>query len=771
MLNYSNLSDVEFEYLCQDIMEKKLGIKLRRFAAGPDGGVDIADNATAPKLLIQVKQYINSTPAQLLSSLKNEVSKVQKINPEQYYVCCAKCLSPMKVSDVYELFSDYMDSEENILTLNEIEDFLNQPENRDVLERHFKLWIESTGVLQSVLDGDIFVDSEVLIANAKEEMKLFVPTSAYDNAIKLLEAKKKKVLFIVGDPGVGKSMTSNMLALYFLAKGYRLRATSNTSDFASLKRSLSRYPDVKEIILVDDCFGQAYFDLRDHQNSDLLSLIKYVHFSKNKLMILNSRVTIFQEAKEHRRELIKAIDNKEYGLYVLDMSKISDYEKASILYNHLYASGIDDLRFAEIRKEQRYRRIISHPNYNPRIIEYVCTPKQYSSVPAKKFYSFIENNLNNPREVWKDEYENRLQLADRILLLTVFSLSDYNSDEGLVKQCFDHWIAETPSIDLTVNQFEASLRRLLDSFLRIVDEHGHRKIGVANPAVNDYLKWRIKGNASEADYILNHAYSIQQIYRLMPEEAFFEHADEIVLSGRLDHYLLPPDSMRLSFLAWRIGASKMMMQQYLLNIQQFIKNPQSLFIGGLFIDRKTILSNLLVQPMIVFYKIDELVKELDLEEIFNYGDVEDTVASINLYSPLFKGPDRGRFVECASNAIESAIEDECDQVNASDYDPDVGMAVSTAEFGEEDVDIDELYATQMIEEDVESTVKDNLKQKLRNLPQDVREDRDYLTGVSVTVYGADDLLTQYIEELVNNDDYEYEPLSHEKDEIDLMFER
>ena len=79
MLNYSNLSDVEFEYLCQDIMEKKLGIKLRRFAAGPDGGVDIADNATAPKLLIQVKQYINSTPAQLLSSLKNEVSKVQKI--------------------------------------------------------------------------------------------------------------------------------------------------------------------------------------------------------------------------------------------------------------------------------------------------------------------------------------------------------------------------------------------------------------------------------------------------------------------------------------------------------------------------------------------------------------------------------------------------------------------------------------------------------------------------------------------------------------------
>ena len=40
MLNYANLNDSEFEALCRDIMERKLGVPLRRFGPGKDGGVD-----------------------------------------------------------------------------------------------------------------------------------------------------------------------------------------------------------------------------------------------------------------------------------------------------------------------------------------------------------------------------------------------------------------------------------------------------------------------------------------------------------------------------------------------------------------------------------------------------------------------------------------------------------------------------------------------------------------------------------------------------------
>ena len=44
MFNYQNLNDVEFEELCKDIMGKKLGVPLRTFAKGRDGGVDLTDD-------------------------------------------------------------------------------------------------------------------------------------------------------------------------------------------------------------------------------------------------------------------------------------------------------------------------------------------------------------------------------------------------------------------------------------------------------------------------------------------------------------------------------------------------------------------------------------------------------------------------------------------------------------------------------------------------------------------------------------------------------
>lgn len=45
MYNFNNLSDVEFEILCKDIMQRRLGIELHTFAKGRDGGIDIVDNS------------------------------------------------------------------------------------------------------------------------------------------------------------------------------------------------------------------------------------------------------------------------------------------------------------------------------------------------------------------------------------------------------------------------------------------------------------------------------------------------------------------------------------------------------------------------------------------------------------------------------------------------------------------------------------------------------------------------------------------------------
>lgn len=58
MYNFNNLSDFEFEMLCRDIMQKKLGIELYTFQKGRDGGIDITDNPVKKTVIIQVKHLL-----------------------------------------------------------------------------------------------------------------------------------------------------------------------------------------------------------------------------------------------------------------------------------------------------------------------------------------------------------------------------------------------------------------------------------------------------------------------------------------------------------------------------------------------------------------------------------------------------------------------------------------------------------------------------------------------------------------------------------------
>ena len=224
-----------------------------------------------------------------------------------------------------------------------------------------------------------------------------------------------KTLFLTGDPGVGKTITSKMLILYFAAKGYRVRYTTDVTDLAALKRAISKDRNTKEVILLDDCLGQAYFEMKTSQGTELLSLIRFVNASKSKLLILNSRVTIYQEACLKTPELVKSFENKEFKIQILNMDVMPDLEKARILYNHMYFSTEDEDYFYAIKENRNYMNIINHDNYNPRIIQFISDPNRYKGITAANYYEFILNCLDNPHMVWDNEYEERLQVTDRSL--------------------------------------------------------------------------------------------------------------------------------------------------------------------------------------------------------------------------------------------------------------------------------------------------------------------------------------------------------------------
>lgn len=775
MLNYANLNDVEFEYLCQDVMSKKLGVDLRRFAAGRDGGIDLADSTYKPKIIVQVKHYVKTDVGGLIRSLSKEVEKVEELKPTQYYICCSKELSPKKISGIYSMFLDFMNSDKNIITINEIEDFLTDVANIDVLRKHYKLWISSTNILQDLHNNDVFIDCESLLSSIHRDEKYFVQTSGYNQALECLS--KHKTLFLTGDPGVGKTVTSKMLILNYAAKHYRIRYTTDVTDLAALKRALAKDRNAKEVILLDDCFGQAYFEMKSSQGTELLSLIRFVNASKNKLLILNSRITIYQEARTKTPELVNSFENKEFKVQIINMSAMSDLEKAKILYNHMYFSTQNEEYFQAIKTNKNYMNIIKHKNYNPRIIEFVSNPNRYSGIHANKYFEFVAQCLDNPHMVWDNEYEERIQVVDRCLLMTIFSLSDTTVSYELSKKCFINRAKHVSGIDITVNQFERALARLQESFIRIIDDNGCKKLSMINPSVNDYLKSKLESNPLEVENILEAAAAIPQYRRLLPVEKADSQISSLFETGKINEVLFESEKDKNGYITAFIALNSITNISYKDNIYLYLKNIDVVYDH----DKSTIyaaniLINLFDEKMFYFYGLDTFLVDFkvfkNILSKFELNDLPKILSECYHYFEIEDG-----FIDMCEEVINDAISWYCQSVDASSFDIDIGRRLSKNthiihyghdEFGKEP-DID--AAIEAVENDIKDIVEKEIDEILNDLPGDLSGGWFVNTPYEISIDGVDDLVNDYLQSDDDNDDRYHDYQLSSNSDIDLIFNR
>lgn len=766
MLNYSNLSDVEFENLCQDVMSSILGTKLHKFAPGRDGGIDLRNDSR--DIIVQVKHYMNSSVDQLLASLKKEVPKVAELNPKEYYVCCSRKLSPQKVDEIYNLFSDYMSSVENIITLSEIEDFLTDSKNNEILKKHYKLWIGSTNILEDIFTKDIGADSEILFLDIKSEMNFFVRTKAYDAALDCLQ--KTRALLIVGNPGVGKTITSKMLILHYLSEGYSLRYTTDGTNLSDLKKALTQNPNKKELIFLDDCFGQAYFKMKETQGNELLYIIKHVNLHPNKIIILNSRVTIYSEAKIKTPELIKSFDNKEYKLFMLDMSNITNLDKTEILYNHLFFNYIEPDYFNELKQNKRYKEIIKHPNYSPRIIEYVSKKNIYEKVLPKDYFAFIIDNLKNPKQVWKDEYENRLDVVDRILLTTIYSLTNTVVSMKLVKKCFEYRLQFIRGVDYSLNQFELSLRRLEKAFIKIVDRYDSKMLAMANPSINDFFDTYLSENTLERNAIIKNSCSVRQLKRMLPPEQFIANLNELFKSRDILTFHFENQAQRTGYITYFVADQNIKDKTFLPTIELYLSDVCDVDIYDNYkIYSANIIKKLLSEDLVVFYGLDKILKDdLFLYDFLDKFQLDDLIEIVALIHELFIDKERERFIEIAKEMICKEIEFFCTDVPAESYQININEIVDD---GEEAGYTDRYYIEDAIEQEVSELVKNDVENYLDLLPEDIKIEKSLLDSIGVSVNGVGEMVDGYFAD----DDYDpelfYDENESDSDEIDLIFNR
>lgn len=511
MYNLNNLNDYEFEILCKDIMQKILDEKLRVYKPGRDGGIDVK-TYKGNDVIIQVKHYSKSSFSNLKSTLKSELEKVKILNPKQYYICTSQELSASNIEEIYNMFSEYMESSKNIKDGVEISEFLKLGENKDIVEKNYKLWLVSSNVLSSIYNQNIFIDSEELVNDIDKESSIYVDTSAYYNALNII--KKEGTVIIHGDPGVGKSTISKMVILKLISEGYAVKFSSDNS-VKDIKKSLSQDPNKKEVVLLDDFLGQHYLDITNRKTTEIKALIHFIKKHENKKLILNTRITILNEAMRSSISFKEMIEDDVISKYRIDLNEITRYDKGKILYNHIYNSKLPRDYFDEIKKFARYEKIVSHTNYNPRIIQYVTKKVNYSRVDSSEYFDYIMNSLENPHDVWNDEFVNRMNTIDRLFINTLYSLTNTNINNRILEECFNFRCKYIDSIDSTLNNYDIVISRLSNSVIKIIADNDNRKIGVINPSVNDYINHSINKNVSEINSIISNAVYLDQIIKFI----------------------------------------------------------------------------------------------------------------------------------------------------------------------------------------------------------------------------------------------------------------
>ena len=679
MFNYNNLSDFDFEVLCKYIMEKKLGKNLYVFAPGRDGGVDITEDCIEKSIVIQVKHYCNSPFSGLKSSLKKEVEKVVAINPKQYYICCAQRLSLNNVKELYEMFSEYMESKENILDLRNIDEYLKQEENKDILRANYKLWLESANILSELHNQSIFVDCEVLLYGIEAEKNKFVETNYYQQCKDILE--KEGAVLLIGTPGVGKTITTKMLALYYAANGYKIRYTTN-GDITKLKDALSMNREEKELVLLDDCLGQHYFNMKSTQGNELLALVKYILLNPNKKIILNSRVTIFNQALEETRDFKYFINSERIKLRVLDVNEIGIVDKGRIFYNHIYFENLPKAYFDNLKDKLNYKKIVKHPNYTPRLMEFVTQQWNYEQVVPMKYTSFILRVLNNPKEIWQDEFTQRLKAEDRILMTTLYSLTDTEVSIDVLQRAYNYRLQGTPGVDTTRNLFEESMNRLTKSMIKVIDKYNRKMVGVMNPSINDFLKKYLEENINEKENIRKNMTEYTQIKRNFPNDMI-----EIIKKGEANQYNYQRGGQRSSVIISYICTNELLLEECEEVVENFFQEDIYDFDESI-ISRMEALMKLLRSPLDKFYNTFDLCNRYGLTKLFGemeLGEFGIFIKEINRHQTTWILEE---YVDEIVEGMNREIKVQCQEVDGSayygDYDIDEIIDDNVSEKGEID---------------------------------------------------------------------------------------
>lgn len=517
---YEALDSFDFERLCANIVEEVTGTKLSVYARGRDGGIDASDfyceNPDSPTVIVQAKHYFRSQYASLRKSLADDVEKLKRFADKDVtlYLMTSMSLTKKNKDDLRALGNSAGFGKCEVWAEEDITRFLEDPAHAEMLRTHFKLWLTHSGVLQELFNRDVFIDCEYYLCTAEEDALYFVPTDSFRAALDAMD--NSHAVMIVGDPGTGKTMLSEMIALAYAAEGYSVRYTTSM-DVHDVLKVLSPDKEARELVVLDDFLGSNLLEVSEYQVNAVCSLVHHVKSAPGKRVVLNSRSSILNEAK--RRDVSQRMEKGFRGVPVVNTNHLSEFERARILISVMRREGVpasyvQSLMESDPQGHPQWFTIIRHDNFNPRLVDFACRKANIEEVKPSEFPAYLENLLDNPVQVWENEFE-RLTSSDRCLLHVLYTMPKRTVDAKCVKEAYEYRVMADMSVDVGSESFEQSLSRLNNSLVRrTIEVDGSMSLSTANPSINDYIASELRSSDALCARMIQGAKYLDQVYRI-----------------------------------------------------------------------------------------------------------------------------------------------------------------------------------------------------------------------------------------------------------------
>lgn len=514
MLDYDFkiLQPSEFECFSRDLLQAREGIFIESFADGRDKGIDLRFAYSKDKTcIVQCKRY--KEWKELKGKLKEEVEKVKRLSPQRYILTTSVDLTVKQKDVVLAMFNPFILSGMDVLGKKDLNNLLEQ--NPEIEKNYHKLWLASTNVLNTIINRATLNWSSFELEKIEKDIRLYVENESLNKALDVL--KENHYVVISGIPGIGKTTLARMLVYTMLARGYEEFVYVDDMDTAAKMFSKEK----RQIFFFDDFLGANCFVQQSVSfENKLITFIDKVRNSKHTLFILSTREYVLSEAKAHYEKL--SMSNIDIAKCTIELEYYTKTIRARILYNHLAEADIPS-EYVDVFLDKRgYHAIISHQNFNPRVIESIIKEQIWETIDPNEFANKVKEFFDNPISVWQFAFE-KLDVETRYTLLVLGTMGSHvrldDFQEGYRQFC------ALTSLELGLKyddvKWRLSLKVLMNCFLKIDNRNGSKLVTMYNPSIADFIVFYLNQNTTTALQIIRGACFIEQLYNVFSDNRDF----------------------------------------------------------------------------------------------------------------------------------------------------------------------------------------------------------------------------------------------------------